>query len=133
MTVVLDASVLVAALVDSGNDGEWAVSIISDHVVIGPELLLVECTNILRRLELFEDISTLEATSAQRDLVRLDLPLYSYSPFAERIWALRKNLTSYDSWYVALAEVFDCPLATLDFKLSRASGPKCEFLTRLPG
>ncbi len=127
MTVVLDASVMVAALVDTGINGQWSVSVISEQLVVGPELLMVESTNILRRLERSENISTLEATSAQQALMKLDLSLYSYHPFAERIWALRKNLTSYDAWYVALAEAIDCPLATLDLKLSRATGPKCEF------
>ena len=50
-------------------------------------------------------------------------------PHAERVWALRHNLTAYDAWYVAVAEALDCPLATLDRRLSRASGPACEVLT----
>lgn len=129
MTTVLDASLLVALLVDSGSNGSWAESVISSHAVMGPELVMVETSNILRRLERSRKISTLEANSAQRDLTRLDLLLYPYSPFAHRIWSLRGNLTSYDAWYVALAEALDCPLATLDLKLSRASGPTCEFIT----
>ena len=31
-------------------------------------------------------------------------------------------------WYVALAEETGCPLLTLDRRLSRASGPKCEIV-----
>ncbi len=129
MTAVLDASLMVAALVDSENNGGWAESVISSHAAIGPELVLVETTNILRRLERSGRISRLEANSAQRDLTRLDLYLYPYAPFAQRIWSLRDNLTSYDAWYVALAEALDCPLATLDLKLARASGPTCDFIT----
>ena len=49
--------------------------------------------------------------------------------FADRIWALRSNLTSYDAWYVALTEALGCPLATLDRKLGRATGPVCEIVT----
>lgn len=128
MTLVLDASVLVAALIDTESHGHWAELIILENVMAAPELLLVETTNILRRLERSKAISTLEATSAQRELMRLDLPLYPYRPFAARIWALRKNLTSYDGWYVALAEALNCPLATLDLKLSRATGPSCQFV-----
>lgn len=57
--------------------------------------------------------------------------IWSYSrfvPYAERVWALRHNLTSYDAWYVALAETFDCPLLTLDRKISRASGLTCKVI-----
>ncbi len=128
MTTVVDASVLVAALVDSGREGKWAESVIAGGSLVGPELVLVEASNILRRLEGAGKISRLEATSAHRDLLQLDIELFPFTPFADRIWALRNNLTSYDAWYVALAEVLDCPLVTIDRKLTRASGPRCEIL-----
>ena len=129
MTAVIDASVLTAALVDSGPEGRWSEAVIGAGALIAPELIMVETANVLRRLEAGRDISTLEATSAHRDLLRLDLELFPYAPFAERVWELRNNLTSYDAWYVALSEAFAYPLATLDLKLSRASGVKCKFLT----
>ena len=128
MTVVADASVLVAVLVDSGREGKWAESAVAEGSLAGPELVLAEASNILRRLEQAGKISRLEANSAHRDLLRLDLELFPFAPFADRVWALRNNLTSYDAWYVALAEVLDCPLVTIDRKLSRASGPRCEIL-----
>ena len=126
MTAVVDASVLVAALVDSGPTGEWAESVVAAHSLAGPELVLVETGNILRRLERAGEISRLEATTAYRDLLRLDLTLFPFAPFAERIWELRSNLTGYDAWYVAVAEALDCPLITLDLKLGRADGPRCD-------
>ena len=126
MTAVVDASVLVAALVDSGPTGEWAESVVAVHSLAGPELVLVETGNILRRLERAGEISRLEATTAYRDLLRLDLTLFPFAPFAERIWELRSNLTGYDAWYVAVAEALDCPLITLDLKLGRAAGPRCD-------
>ena len=85
--------------------------------------------NFLRRLELAGDLSRLEAGSAHRDLLRLDIDLYPFAPFAERVWALRSNLTCYDAWYVALAEMLAWPLVTLDERLSRAPGPRCLFVT----
>ena len=60
--------------------------------------------------------------------MRLDLALFPFAPFAERVWALRSNLSSYDAWYVALAEALGCPLLTLYARLSRASGPGCEIV-----
>lgn len=129
MTVVVDASVLVAALVDSGREGVWAESAMGEGSLASPELALAEVSNILRRLERIRELSRLEANSAQRDLLRLDLELFPFAPFADRVWALRRNLTSYDAWYVALAEALDCPLVTLDRRLSRASGPVCEIIT----
>ena len=125
MTTVADASVLVAVLVDSGDDGKWAESAVAAGHLAGPELVLAEATNILRRLELAGEISPLEASTSHRRLFQLDVELYPFAPFAERVWALRANLTSYDAWYVAIAEALDCPLITLDRRLSRAVGPRC--------
>ncbi len=128
MTVVVDASVLVAAMVDSGREGTWAESALAEGSLAGPELALAEATNILRRLERIGDISRLEANSAQSDLLRLDIELFPFAPFGDRVWALRSNLSSYDAWYVALAEALGCPLVTLDRKLSRAPGPTCDII-----
>ena len=128
MTVVVDASAIVAVLVDSGGVGTWAEAVVSSSRLAGPELLLAEASNILRRLERAGEISRLEATSAYRDLLRLDLTLFPFAPFAERVWELRGNVTSYDAWYVALAEALGCGLVTLDTKLARATGPRCEII-----
>ena len=129
MTRVVDASVLVAALVDSGPDGVWSEETIAEGSLIGPDLVLVEASNVLRRLERSREISEVEATLAHASLLRLELDLFPFAPFAERIWELRENLSCYDAWYVAIAESFECPLVTLDRSLSRASGPMCEIRT----
>src|SRR5882724_12890518 len=94
-----------------------------------PELARVEATNILRRLERAKLITTPEANGAQEDLMLLDIDLFSFEPFADRIWELRHNVTSYDAWYVALAEALKLPLATLDETPSKSSGVTCKFLT----
>lgn len=128
MTIVVDASVAVAALIDSGSAGDWAEGIIARNGLVAPELLLIETTNVLRRLERNGDIATYEAISAQRDLMLLDIDLFPFAPFASRVWELRNNLTSYDASYVAVAEAFDAPLATLDRKLAQGGGARCEFV-----
>lgn len=58
----------------------------------------------------------------------LDLELLPFAPFAERVRELRANVTSYDAWYVAVAEAVDLPLATLDRRLAQADGARCRFL-----
>ena len=42
---------------------------------------------------------------------------------------LRGNLSSYDASCVALAELLDATLVTLDERLARASGVRCEIAT----
>ena len=131
MSVVVDSSVLVAALVDAGPNGAWAEGVLARGSLHAPELARVEATNILRRLELAKQLTTPEANAAHEDLMQLDMELLSFDPFAERIWNLRYTVTSYDAWYVAVAEALGLPLATLDVRLSRAKGVACTFL--VPG
>ena len=130
MTVVVDASALVAALVDAGPDGEWATTELTRHDLAAPHLMPVEAANILRRAVLAGDLSADVATLAHADLARLRIELFPYEPHADRVWELRDNLTTYDAWYVAVAEVLDSPIVTLDRRVARATGPRCGF--RLP-
>jgi len=126
---VIDSSVVVAALVDSGPYGDWAEEILAGGSLQAPELVRAEATNIFRRLERAKLITTPEANAAHEDLLQLDIDLFPFEPFADRIWELRHNVTSYDAWYVAIAEALKFPLATLDEPLSRANGVTCKFLT----
>jgi len=95
--------------------------------LVAPHLALVESANILRRLERSGKTTRFEATAALHELLRLDLDLMPFEPFAERVWELRGSVTSYDAWYIAIAKGLHQPLATLDRRLSRASGPTCQF------
>ena len=122
----MDASVLVAALTDTDEHGVWAEGALSKGRLLAPELAMVEVSDVLRKMELSGQISRLEATASLRDLLRLEVDLYPFIPLAERIWELRANVTSYDAWYVALAEALNSPLYTLDRRLSNATGVQCE-------
>lgn len=128
MSVVVDSSVLIAALVDSGSRGAWAEGVLASGSLHAPELVRAEATNVLRRLERAKHITTAEANAAHTDLMQLNLELFSFDPFAERIWELRHTVTSYDAWYVAVAEALKLPLATLDQKLAKASGIACDLM-----
>jgi predicted nucleic acid-binding protein len=129
MSVVVDSSVILAALLSMSNDGAWAERVIGDGSIFAPELIRVEVTNILRRLERAKEITEQEATAAYEDFMELELDLHPFEPFSDRIWELRHNVTSYDAWYVALAESLALPFATLDSRLAVSKGPVCRFLT----
>jgi predicted nucleic acid-binding protein len=131
-TVVVDASTVVAALVDGGPDGRWAEQLVLSGALAAPHLMPAEVGNVLRRAASAGRISADAATLAHADLQSLRVELFPYEPFADRIWELRANVTCYDAWYVALAEFLGCPLVTLDSRLARAAGDamvKCDLLT----
>lgn len=129
MTLVVDASLVVSALVDSGSTGFWAESLLAGEPLSAPHLMPVEAANILRRAAAAGEISADAAAMAHTDLLDMRVELFPYGPFGPRVWDLRNNLTSYDAWYVALAEFLGSRVATLDLKLARATGPRCDFET----
>jgi predicted nucleic acid-binding protein len=128
VTLVIDASIVVAALADAGSDGRWAESLLASDALAAPHLMLVEAANILRRAALAGDVSADVASLAHSDLLDLRVELFPYDPCAARVWELRDNVTCYDAWYVTVAELLDAPLATLDGRLANSPGPRCRFL-----
>jgi predicted nucleic acid-binding protein len=128
VTLVVDSSVVVAALVDGGELGLWAEGILRKGPLAAPHHMPAEVANILRRAVLAGEISPDTASLAHGDLLDLRVDLIAYEVVAPRAWSLRQNLTLYDAWYVAVAEVLDAELATLDVRLARAPGPRCGFL-----
>ena len=108
MMVAADASAIVAAIAQSDQRGIWARAALRGESIAGPEMMLAESSNILRRFEQSGKISRAEIAEAHRDLMERDLQLHPFAPFAARVWELRYNLTAYDAWYVAVAESLDC-------------------------
>ncbi len=128
MTLVIDSSVVVAAFVDAGAVGQWAEEVLlSDHLV-APHLMPVEVGDILRRAALAGEVSADVASIAHVELQTLPVDFFPYAPVASRSWDLRDDVTAYGAWYVALAELLDTDLATLDARLARAPGVTCGFL-----
>ena len=129
MTLVADASLVVSALVDAGPTGRWAESLLMAGPLNAPHLMPVEVANILRRAAARGEITPDVASMAHNDLLDMRVELFPYAPFASRVWELRDNVTSCDAWYVALAEDLGADLATLDVRLTEATGPQCRFRT----
>lgn len=124
--VVCDSSVIVALLLDDGPDGRWAVGQLSGARLLAPQLLMFEAGNIIRRQELAGVVSADQAVQAHADLLDLSIEQWPYELLGSRVWELRSNLSAYDASYVAVAELADVPLITLDRRIGRAPGLRCE-------
>lgn len=127
--VVCDASAVVAALLDSGPDGRWATAAIIGATLAAPALMPFEAANIIRRHELAEIVTADQAAQAHADLGDLAVDEWPYAVVATRASELRRNLTSYDASYVALAEFLDATLVTLDRRIRDAPNLRCVVST----
>ncbi|MXY59357.1 MAG: type II toxin-antitoxin system VapC family toxin [Chloroflexi bacterium] len=127
--IVVDASVFVSALTNVDGRGDWAGDQVRNPDILSTESMPAEVHNALRRLDLAGEITSSDAMRAREEFFEFSIELFSFARYADRVWTLRRNLTCYDAWYVALAEALDCPLVTIDYRLSRAVGPECAFVT----
>lgn len=127
---VCDASAVAALLLDSGSDGQWVTQTIESSEIAGPTLVTYETANVIRRHELAGQISPDQSAQAHADLLDLAIELWPYDLLATRAWELRLNLSIYDATYVALAEITELTLVTLDKRLAKAPGVRCPIATR---
>jgi predicted nucleic acid-binding protein len=123
--IVCDASAVVAALLDGGADGAWAAAMLASDGLAAPAVVTYEAANVMRRHELGGIVSADQAAQAHADLHALAIELWPHELLASRAWELRHNLSIYDAAYVALAELLDGTLVTLDRSLARAPGIRC--------
>jgi predicted nucleic acid-binding protein len=123
--IVIDASVLAPALGDDGEDGDRARARLRGEQLAAPELIDLEVMAVWRR-RLDDDR---RARLALTDLAEIPLTRCSHAPLIARCWELRHNVSPYDAAYVALAEALDVPFLTIDARLARATGVRCEVET----
>jgi predicted nucleic acid-binding protein len=126
---VCDASAIAALLLDSGPDGQWVTKAVESGEIAAPALITYETANVIRKHELAGQISPDQSAQAHADLLDLAIELWPYDLLAARAWELRMNLSIYDATYVALAEITDLTLITLDKRLAKAPGTKCRIST----
>ena len=120
--VVIDASAIAALLLNQRIAARLRERLADEKSLHAPHLLDLEVTQVLRRAVRQGALKETVAVSRLNDLQLLPLSRYPHTPFLERIWQLRANVTAYDAAYVALAEALDAPLVTTDEPLSRTPG-----------
>lgn len=124
--IVIDASVLVLALVDDTTAGDLTRQRLRGEDLVAPGVVDLEVTSALRRLTRAKHALPRRAALAVQDLLDLPMRRAPHQPLLPRIWELRDNLTAYDAAYVALAEALAAPLLTADLRIANATGPRCQ-------
>ena len=123
--IVVDASIVVTALADDGQDGDRARQRVKGERLTAPHLIDIEVASAWRRLVAEGALDDRRAQLAMIDLLALRLDRVPHGALLERCWELRENLTVSDGAYVALAELLDVTLLTGDSGIEKAPGPRC--------
>lgn len=126
---VVDSSAWVSALIRTDERGERVQEILGDFDEWWvPEAFDLEVLYAMRGHMLRGTISIDELLGIGVALMRLPFRRVSTTTLNMRIVSLAPVISTYDAAFVALAELLGAPLLTADARLSRASGPRCEFL-----
>lgn len=125
--IVVNASVLAAALVDDTREGAHARETIAGEELCAPHLIDCEVVSVIRRARLRGGLGEERARQAIGDLAAIPVVRVAHTHLLDRIWELHTILNPYDAAYVALAEALGATLLTADRRLARASGPTCRF------
>lgn len=124
--LVVDASVLFEVVADTPGSGAVRDRLVADQDHAAPELVDVEVLGVIVRLHRAGELDRTAAQQAVDDLHAWPGKRIAHRPLLARAWELRDTVRTTDGAYVALAEALDAVLVTMDGRLARAPGPRCE-------
>jgi predicted nucleic acid-binding protein len=124
--IVLDTSAAIRALLEPDPGMDVLRLIDREDEVHAPYLIDIEFLHAMRGLVLRQRVTHARALGSLADFADLPIVRYPHLPHADRIWALRDNLSAYDATFVALAEALGATLVTCDARLARTPGHRAR-------
>jgi predicted nucleic acid-binding protein len=127
--IVVDASAMSEVLIETLGKAEAVRTVLERFTAwIAPHHLDLECASTWRGMVRRRELSAADMADALADLADHPVDRLPTVAFHARIAELDANVTPYDAAYVVLAEAHGVPLLTADARLTRAPGPRCEFI-----
>jgi predicted nucleic acid-binding protein len=91
------------------------------NTAIAPELLMAESANVLNQKRKSDELTAPESDQLLTIIIELPIRLFPHRPLIPRAFALAidRNLSVYDTLYLALAEERSAIVFTADLKLQK--------------
>ena len=124
--LVVDAACVIELVIRGKQVDQVEARLALDPVFAAPEIVDVEVLGVIRREHMHGSLDETAAYLATQNLREWTGIRFGHRPFIQRAWELRHNVGTKDAFYVALAEALELTLVTLDGRLSRAPGIRCE-------
>ncbi|HTW42788.1 MAG TPA: type II toxin-antitoxin system VapC family toxin [Solirubrobacteraceae bacterium] len=115
--LVVDASVAVAAC-----HTPVGFASLRGHELVAPQLMLIEASSVLHEMAWREEITKPRAKTMLGRLLKAPVKIRRPAGLIESAWRVADELgwaKTYDAQYVALAQILDCQLVSVDERLLR--------------
>ena len=115
LTLVVDASIAVPACLSKAG-----FAVLSDDDLAAPALLWSQTLSILHELVWRNEITAADGNAARRALDGAPVRRVDDERLRDEVWRVAEALgwaKTYDAEYVALAQLLDCRMVTLDARL----------------
>ncbi|HYM45969.1 MAG TPA: type II toxin-antitoxin system VapC family toxin [Solirubrobacteraceae bacterium] len=115
--LVVDASVAVAAC-----HTPVGFASLRGHELVAPQLMLVEASSVLHEMAWREEITKPRAETMLGRLLKAPVKIRMPGGLIQSAWRVADELgwaKTYDAQYVALAQMLDCRLVSVDERLLR--------------
>jgi predicted nucleic acid-binding protein len=126
--LIVDASCLFEVVADTRSAEAVRSHLVEDQDHAAPHLVDAEVLSVVRRHHRARKLDETAARQAIDDLRTWPGERVGHRALLERAWDLRDRVRPWDGLYVALAEAFEARLLTLDRRLARVRGLRCEVL-----
>lgn len=128
--LVVDAGALFEVVAATPKGPEIGELLCGHAELAAPHVIDVEVLGVVRAHRVQGALDETAAGQAVADLRDWPGERYAHRLLLDRAWQLRGAVRSWDAMYVALAEALHAPLLTTDGRLTRATGPRCDFVLR---
>jgi len=136
--VCVDASFVIKLVVDEENSAKaravWTKWLDANYMIMAPCHLAFETISVLRQLVHRGVLSAAAGQTSLTAFLAQEIHLLHPQEMHERAWqlAIRFNRpTVYDTYYVALGELYGCELWTADKRLYKAVQPDLSWVKLL--
>jgi predicted nucleic acid-binding protein len=117
--LIVDASAFVELLLNTPKAAQVR-SALGDRPMHAPDFMAVEVTSVIRKFERTKALSVQRCEEAIADLSDAPVRWLKVSNLSGDCWQMRNNISTYDGFYVALANELAMPLVTADLRLAAA-------------